>query len=148
RGADGAVTALSNVCRHRGALLVTGEASGPAIRCPYHLWTYGLDGRLAAAPFMDGVDVSGCDLPRYAAEEWGGWVWVNLGGRAEPLARALASVAGAIGAERLESYRAGFRLAFDHAWNWKVMVENFAESYHHIAAHAATLQPLWPGGLT
>lgn len=148
RGQDGALHALSNVCRHRGMTLVDGEARADAIRCPYHLWAYRLDGALAAAPFMDGADLGGCDLPRYAVAEWGGWVFVSLSPQPSPLADALAPLAGALDPAALAGLKVGYRLAFEHAWNWKVMVENFGESYHHIGTHAGTLQPLWPGGQT
>ncbi|HEY1927642.1 MAG TPA: aromatic ring-hydroxylating dioxygenase subunit alpha [Caulobacteraceae bacterium] len=148
RGTDGAVRALSNVCRHRGMILVEGDARGEVIRCPYHLWAYGLDGRLAAAPFMGEADLAGCDLPRYAAGEWGGWVFVSLAAEPAPLDEALAPLSGALDAARLAELKIGYRLAFEHDWNWKVMVENFGESYHHIGTHAQTLQTLWPGGRT
>ncbi|HEY1427359.1 MAG TPA: SRPBCC family protein, partial [Caulobacteraceae bacterium] len=65
-----------------------------------------------------------------------------------PLVEALAPLPAALDAERLASLKVGYRLGFDHAWNWKVMVENFGESYHHIGTHAGTLQQLWPGGQT
>jgi phenylpropionate dioxygenase-like ring-hydroxylating dioxygenase large terminal subunit len=146
RGEDGALNAVSNVCRHRGLILVQDVAQASAIRCPYHLWAYGLDGRLAAAPFMDGADLSGCDLPRYGVCEWGGWVFVNLDGQAAPLGPLLAPLEAAIRPDSLATWKVGFRLSFQHVWNWKVMVENFGESYHHIGAHLGTLQPLWPGG--
>jgi phenylpropionate dioxygenase-like ring-hydroxylating dioxygenase large terminal subunit len=145
---DGRLHALSNVCRHRGMTLVEGDVRSDAIRCPYHLWTYGLDGRLAAAPFMTDVDLGGCDLPRYAAGEWGGWVFVSLVAEPTPLAQALEPLCTALDAEQLAELKIGYRLTFDHAWNWKVMVENFGESYHHIGTHAQTLQTLWPGGQT
>jgi phenylpropionate dioxygenase-like ring-hydroxylating dioxygenase large terminal subunit len=148
RGDDGALNALSNVCRHRGMTLVEGDAQSGAIRCPYHLWTYGLDGRLSAAPFMADVDVSGCDLPRYAASEWGGWVFVSLAAEPPALLQALEPLPAALDAKRLAELRIGYRLSFEHDWNWKVMVENFGESYHHIGTHAQTLQALWPGGRT
>ncbi|HEY1427635.1 MAG TPA: Rieske (2Fe-2S) protein, partial [Caulobacteraceae bacterium] len=127
RGAGGVLHALSNVCRHRGMTLVEADGRAEAIRCPYHLWTYVLDGRLAAAPFMGDVDVTGCDLPRYAAAEWGGWVFVSLAAEPAPLVEALAPLPAALDAERLASLKVGYRLGFDHAWNWKVMVENFGE---------------------
>ena len=148
RDKDGALHALSNVCRHRSMTLVEGETRAEAIRCAYHLWSYGLDGALAAAPFMDGVDLSGCDLPRYRIGEWGGWAFVNLDDRAPALEDELAPLAGLLAPERIASLKVGFRIPFEHAWNWKVLIENFGESYHHIGAHAATLQQLWPGGKT
>ncbi len=148
RGRDGAVAALSNVCRHRGMTLVEGEARGGAIRCPYHLWTYGLDGALQAAPFMPAEAVEGCRLPRYAAAEWGGFVFVTLEPDPQPLAEVLAPLAAALEPDRLASLRAGYRIVLEHEWNWKVMVENFGESYHHIGIHPQTLEPIWAGGRT
>ncbi len=115
RGQDGALHALSNVCRHRGMTLVDGEARADAIRCPYHLWAYRLDGALAAAPFMDGADLGGCDLPRYAVAEWGGWVFVSLSPQPSPLADALAPLAGALDPAALAGLKVGYRLAFEHA---------------------------------
>jgi phenylpropionate dioxygenase-like ring-hydroxylating dioxygenase large terminal subunit len=146
RDRGGRLAALSNVCRHRAMVMVEDVAQGEVIRCPYHLWAYQLDGTLAAAPFMDGADLSGCDLPRYAVAEWGGWVFVSLAADPPPLAGALGPLAGLDA--QLGSLKVGWRLTFEHAWNWKVLVENFGESYHHIGAHAGTLQPLWPGGQT
>ncbi len=148
RGRDGVVRALSNVCRHRGMTLVEGEARAEVIRCPYHLWAYGLDGALQAAPFMDEGAVRGCDLPRYAASEWGGWVFVNLSGSAAPLAELMAPLEADLPPAALARLRPGFSIALTHDWNWKLMVENFGESYHHIGPHAETLQALWPGGRT
>jgi phenylpropionate dioxygenase-like ring-hydroxylating dioxygenase large terminal subunit len=148
RDSAGAAHALSNVCRHRAMTLVDGDAQADAIRCPYHLWTYRLDGALAAAPFMGDVEVAGCGLPRYAIEEWGGWVFVSLTRGLPPLAEQLAPLHEALDPEHISALTIGYRMRFDHAWNWKVMVENFGESYHHIGPHAGTLQPLWPGGQT
>lgn len=148
RDADGGLNAISNVCRHRGMTLVDADAKAERVRCPYHLWTYGLDGRLAAAPFMGDADLAACDLPRYAAADWGGWVFVSLAAEPGSLAAALAPLPDALDPEHLASLQVGYRLAFDHAWNWKVMVENFGESYHHIGTHAGSLQQLWPGGQT
>jgi phenylpropionate dioxygenase-like ring-hydroxylating dioxygenase large terminal subunit len=148
RAGDGGLNALSNVCRHRGMTLVEAEVKSEAIRCPYHLWTYGLDGRFTAAPFMDGADLAGCDLPRYAVGEWGGWVFVSLAAEPSSLGEALAPLDDALDANHLAGLKVGYRLAFEHAWNWKVLVENFGESYHHIGTHSQTLQPIWPGGRT
>jgi len=148
RDRAGVAHALSNVCRHRAMTLVEGDAQADAIRCPYHLWTYQLDGRLAASPFMGDVDVAGCDLPRYAVAEWGGWVFVSLTHGLPPIADQLSPLHEVLDPDHMATLRIGYRVRFDHAWNWKVMVENFGESYHHIGPHAATLQPLWPGGQT
>ena len=148
RGRDGCLRALSNVCRHRAMTLIDADTRADVIRCPYHLWTYGLDGALLAAPFMDGAPLEGCALPSYGVAEWGGWAFVDLSRSAPPLPTLLGPLAERLEPARLASLKAGFRIALTHDWNWKVMVENFGESYHHIGAHAGTLQPLWPGGET
>ncbi|MGA0603219.1 aromatic ring-hydroxylating oxygenase subunit alpha [Caulobacter sp. KR2-114] len=148
RDRDGVVRAMSNVCRHRGMILASEPLQAEVVRCPYHLWAFGLDGRLKAAPFMAPGSVSNCDLPLYQAGEWGGFVFVSLDPDAQPLSEAMAPMAEALQPDRLEGLRIGWRVAFEHAWNWKVLVENFGESYHHIGPHAGTLQPLWPGGQT
>lgn len=144
RGRDGRLNALSNVCRHRAMTLVERTEQAGAIRCPYHLWTYDLEGRLLSAPLMGDVATQGCDLPRYALAEWGGWVLVNLDGRAAPLDETLAPLAPILRPDVMATWREGYRLSFTHDCNWKVLLENFAESYHHIGAHAQSLQPLWP----
>jgi len=148
RDKAGKVRALSNVCRHRGMILATEPVAGELVRCPYHLWAFGLDGRLMAAPFMAPGSVNNCDLPVYQAGEWGGFVFVSLDPDAPPLEEALAPMAAALQPERLANLKIGWRVALQHPWNWKVLVENFGESYHHIGPHAGTLQPLWPGGQT
>lgn len=139
---------LSRVCRHRGLPVVEGRGSAKALTCPYHLWRYDLDGRLAAAPGMERsavFDQATCALPRLASEVWGGWIFVNLDGQAAPLAPQLGGLA-----DRLETI-APHRLVtadvltFESPWNWKVMVENFLESYHHIGPHRDTLQRSNPG---
>lgn len=80
-----ALRAFYNVCRHRGAeLLAPGEPTcgsfGSAIRCPYHAWTYGLDGALRRAPFLGRGDTPDIALHQVPVDEWGGFVFVNLSG--------------------------------------------------------------------
>lgn len=144
----GAVRALSNVCRHRGMILASEPGTAQLVRCPYHLWAFGLDGQLMAAPFMEPASLVDCDLPVYRAGEWGGFVFVCLDPDAPPLEDTLAPMAETLKPERLAGLKIGWRIALQHDWNWKVLVENFGESYHHIGPHAGTLQPLWPGGRT
>lgn len=147
RDREGAIRVLSRVCRHRAAELVNGRGNTRSFQCPYHLWTYGLDGRLVGAPHMDavpGFDPAKCSLPEIRSEIWEGFVFVNLDGRAAPLAPRLAPLG-----ERLAGYRMGELVAeetatFDSPFNWKVLVDNFMEAYHHIATHADTLEPILP----
>jgi phenylpropionate dioxygenase-like ring-hydroxylating dioxygenase large terminal subunit len=145
---DQSLRALSNVCRHRGTTLVEGSGNARSLQCPNHRWTFGLDGSLLAAPSMDDVadfDKSSLCLPSFAVCEWQGWVMVNVSGSAAPLHETVG---------RLDELLAEFDLAnmqrvgsvhFPSPWNWKISVENFAESYHHQSVHPETLQPIFPG---
>jgi phenylpropionate dioxygenase-like ring-hydroxylating dioxygenase large terminal subunit len=147
RGGDGRIRALSRVCRHRGAVLVNGAGNARSFQCPYHAWTYRLDGRLVGAPYMEGAegfDRSTCRLPEIRSELWQGWIFVNLDADAPPLAPRLEPLA-----EQLEGYRMSEMVAvqtavFDSPFNWKVLVDNFMEAYHHIAIHRDTFEPVFP----
>lgn len=148
RDKDGALHVLSRVCRHRGMPVIEGAGNVKGLTCPYHLWRYGLDGRLASAPAMEQskvFDRSDCDLPTIAHTEWGGWVFANLDGRASPLAPQLGPLADRLAAIAPERLVTGGVIDLESPWNWKIMVENFLESYHHIGPHAGTLQQSNPG---
>lgn len=148
RAASGDLHVLSRVCRHRGMLIVEGAGNAKALTCPYHLWRYGLDGTLAAAPAMEQsavFDRAGCSLPRLKSERWGGWVFANIDGRAPPLAPELAPLAARLQAVDPAGFVTADVIELDSPWNWKLMVENFLESYHHIGPHAETLQKTNPG---
>ncbi|MGH6955020.1 MAG: aromatic ring-hydroxylating oxygenase subunit alpha, partial [Alphaproteobacteria bacterium] len=96
RDQEGRIRALSRVCRHRAMLVVSGAGNARSFICPYHAWTYGLDGRLAGAPEMartPGFDPSSCRLPEIPTELWEGFIFVNLGGDAQPLAPRLEGLA-------------------------------------------------------
>ena len=146
RGADNEIRALSNVCLHRMSRLLDGCGNAKRIVCPYHAWTYGLDGQLTHAPHMqDASAFSTKDycLPRIRCEVWEGWVYVTLGGAS------LRSVADqlqplhdtVVGRYRMTDYVETFRE--EHVWetNWKVLAENFMESYHLFKLHKATVGP-------
>jgi phenylpropionate dioxygenase-like ring-hydroxylating dioxygenase large terminal subunit len=148
RDASGELHVLSRVCRHRGMPVIDGSGNRGDFRCPYHLWRYGLDGRLLFAPAMDragAFDPSRCSLTRIAHETWGGWVFANVSGTAPPLAPALLALTERLQGTHPESLVTAAVLEFDSPWNWKIMVENFLESYHHIGPHATTLQRSNPG---
>jgi Rieske 2Fe-2S family protein len=145
RDRDGRLHAAYNVCRHRGAQLVPvvpGEEPPPAcsarsLRCPYHSWTYALDGSLLRAPHTDGVDVGArLDPARFrlvpvAVEAWRGWCFVHLDpDRAEPLAEQLAAAAGNLARYPLDDLVLGHREVYDVAANYKVLSENYNECYH------------------
>ena len=147
RDRHGGVHVLSRVCRHRGMPVVEGAGNRADFSCPYHLWRYDLDGRFLFAPAMDKsatFDPANCDLFSIAHEEWGGWVFANLSGTAQPLAPQLAPLTARLSGANPAQFVTATTLEFDSPWNWKVMVENFLESYHHIGPHANTLQPFNP----
>lgn len=147
RDLGGTVRVLSRICRHRGAELVQGAGNRRSFQCPYHAWTFHLDGRLSGAPYMDGAkgfDKASCRLPEIRMETWQGWVFVNLDGRAEPLAERLAPLDRFLAHYDIEGSVAVETATFDSPWNWKVLVDNFMEAYHHIATHVDTLQPVMP----
>ena len=141
RGKDGALRAFFNVCRHRGSQLVptSGQAHGSfggAIRCPYHSWTYDLDGCLRTAPYLeDGAHVSKADLPLHAIEldTWGGFVFVRVAG--PPGAEAilldqLGPVPVRLARYDIAGLRSARRIDYDVAANWKALLENYNECYH------------------
>jgi phenylpropionate dioxygenase-like ring-hydroxylating dioxygenase large terminal subunit len=142
RDRDGALRAMSNVCRHRMSTLLEGRGAVRAIVCPYHAWTYNLDGSLRGAPAMT-LNESFCKeaigLPAVRCEEWLGWILVTLNPDAPPPAERLAEVEKLVGYLDMGSYVETFRE--EHRWNtnWKVLAENFMESYHLPVCHAVTI---------
>jgi phenylpropionate dioxygenase-like ring-hydroxylating dioxygenase large terminal subunit len=152
RGQADEVRVLSRVCRHRWMPVVEGAGNRKSFQCPYHLWTYGLDGRLLGAPEMqraEGFDASSCRLAEVRTEVWEGWVFVNFDSGGAPLAPSLEPLRAWIAPWRVGEMRsAGAPLIYDSPWNWKVMVENFLESYHVASIHAGTLQPIFPASVT
>jgi len=151
RGRDDEIRVLSRICRHRGAEVAQGSGRADTFVCPYHAWAYHLDGRLAGAPLLDrieGFDRKACRLPEFRCELWEGWIFVNfdpdaaaLGPQLVPLAKLLAPYAMA---ERVAAVTGTWESAF----NWKVLVDNFMEAYHHLAVHRDTLQPILPAALS
>ena len=140
--AAGRVRAFYNVCRHRGTRLCTaadGQFSG-AIQCPYHAWTYDLDGRLIGAPHMDEVShFRREDYPLHAvaADVWDGHVFINLDAQAAPLAAQLADLPGKFQAWGMAGLRLGRRIVYDVKANWKLIVQNYNECLHCPNLHPA-----------
>ncbi|WP_102222763.1 aromatic ring-hydroxylating oxygenase subunit alpha [Acidimangrovimonas sediminis] len=142
RDRDGAIRALSNVCRHRMSTLLEGRGNVRAIVCPYHAWTYNLDGALRGAPAMalnEGFCKEAIALPAVRCEVWLGWILVTLDPEAPPPAKRLARLSELIGDFHMEEYHEAFRKEFHWATNWKVLAENFMESYHLPVCHAGTI---------
>ena len=146
RDGEGVLRAMSNVCRHRMSTLLEGTGRTRSIVCPYHAWTYGLDGRLRGAPAMcrnERFRREDHVLPPVRCEEWLGWIFVTLDSEAAPVGERLAEVEAMIADYDMARYTEAFRE--EHVWktNWKVLAENFMESYHLPICHAGTI-----GGLS
>ncbi len=153
RDEAGVLHGLANVCLHRSCPIAwgAGHAAHGTLTCPYHRWTYGLDGRVKGAPLMDRAehfDKGALRLPTLRVEEWLGWVFVNQDRHAAPLAPQLAALHALLAPFRVEEMRVFKTLSFESRWNWKVMVENFMESYHHMGAHPQTLNAGYPAAGT
>jgi phenylpropionate dioxygenase-like ring-hydroxylating dioxygenase large terminal subunit len=152
RGQDGVVRAFYNVCRHRGTRLCEAARGrfSETIQCPYHAWTYTLDGALIGAPHMQ--DVAGFekrDYPLHAAavDTWDGFLFVNLARRPEPFAAAFAPLAGRFQRFNLAALRSARRIEYDVQANWKLLFQNFSECLHCPVIHPglAKLTPYTSG---
>ena len=124
-----------NVCRHRGFALAEGEQRRETLQCPYHAWTYGLDGGLRAAPRSEEEP----DFPQdelglvpVAVDTWGPFVFANVGPDPEPLAQALGSLPAQVEELGLDVdslvHHSRWQAEIDA--NWKIVCENFLECYH------------------
>ncbi|MEU5901042.1 MULTISPECIES: aromatic ring-hydroxylating dioxygenase subunit alpha [Streptomyces] len=147
RSRTGELRAFLNVCRHRGARLCT-EESGQvrrALQCPYHAWTYDLEGRLVAAPNlarMPDVDRAAYGLIKVALREWLGYAWVCLADEPPSFEETVMGAAverlgdaAAIDRYGTERLALGKRISYDVRANWKLIVENFMECYHCATIH-------------
>jgi len=164
-GKDGGIHVLSRVCPHRSMdILPAGfgyGGHGPAesrpggpgcghtrlFLCPYHAWTFELDGRLKACPEMHQAECFARDdfrLKPFRAEVWNGFVFVNFDGTAAALGTGLPAMESDLAAFRIGEMSVVVAREWDCSFNWKVLVENFMESYHHLGIHHRTLQPMMP----
>jgi Rieske 2Fe-2S family protein len=140
RAGAGDVRAFHNHCRHRGSRLCR-EASGTlgaTIQCPYHAWTYGLDGALRAVPAM--TEVSGfrtSDYPLHpvALEIWQGFVFISLARQPQPFADALPALVGKFAHRKADELRSAHRKVYEVDANWKLIFHNFSECYHCPTVH-------------
>ena len=158
------VAAFFNVCRHRGTRLCAapeGTFAG-SIQCPYHAWTYDLEGRLIGAPHMDEVPHFRRDdfpLHRVQADTWDGHIFINFDRDAAPLSSQLAGLPGKFRPWEMQQLRLGRRIVYDVRANWKLIVQNYNECLHCPNLHPALnrlshylsgenepLQPTYMGG--
>jgi Rieske 2Fe-2S family protein len=145
RGTDGRVRAFPNTCRHRGhELLGVGEqTTRRTVLCPYHAWTYDLDGGLRAAPgFRDHQDFRPAEhgLVELPLESWHGFLFVNGSGDAPPFAEHVGALDDLVAPYRPERLVALASHEYDLACNWKVVLENYHECYHCPLLHPELCQ--------
>ncbi len=140
RDREGVLRAFYNVCKHRAHKLLSGEGSTAVIVCPYHAWSYRLNGALLRAPHtehLQNFDPATISLERVQVEEFCSFIYVNL----DPKAEALSKVSGELGNEirhwapDIDSLTFGHRLTYDIRSNWKNVVDNFLECYHCPVSH-------------
>jgi Rieske 2Fe-2S family protein len=140
RDGEGTVRAFHNLCRHRGSRLCqtpNGEL-GPMIQCPYHAWTYGLDGALRGAPNMGevaGFNPGEHGLKPVALADWQGFLFLNLAADPVPFAEALPALQDKFGAWRLPELRSVHQSVYEVEANWKLFFHNYSECYHCPKVH-------------
>ncbi|MER0243056.1 aromatic ring-hydroxylating dioxygenase subunit alpha [Streptomyces sp. HSW2009] len=138
------IAAFANTCRHRGHELLAGGTSSTkrVVHCPYHAWTFTMDGALRTAPRFPELptDHGLIELP---AEVWHGWIFVNASADAAPFADYLGSLAGYVAPYAPERLKLAASRAYEVAANWKVIVENYQECYHcpHIHPELSYVAP-------
>ena len=149
RGHDGVLRAMSNVCRHRASTILEGTGQTRSVmRCPYHAWTYELDGQLAAAPSGQGfacLDRDQVALPQFRVDVAGGLVFCCL----DPAQMSLAEMLGPvgpylewlnIGGLAVHRSEEGTRWTEDFEENWKILADNYYEDYHVPVAHPSLVR--------
>lgn len=146
RAQDGSVNAFLNMCMHRGAKLVSECTRKAVISCPFHGWSFGLDGRLKGIPGregFEGIDVSQRGLIRVPAAEWNGLVFVRPAPGTETLD--IEAHLGSFGPELAQLELAGARPVkagvLDAQANWKYVMDTYGESYHFASLHRQTIAP-------
>lgn len=146
RQSDGSVAAMHNVCRHRGAELTSGCGTAQRLTCPYHGWTYHLDGRPAARrrnEYFDDVDMA--PLVRLPVLESDGLIWVSADPEATIPDRPLQGAEVELAPLDLARHRRFASTSFRRPLNWKLAVDTFTEAYHVPSLHRTTLAPMIHG---
>lgn len=147
RGADGVLRAFSNVCPHRASLIVEGRGNcGRRMVCPYHGWTFGLDGQLLAVSrprgFASPIEVDRLGLRELRLDVWEGLVFVNVTGDAPPLLDYLEDVPEILSGHDIASMHLGAFLDDPVAANWKLVMDNAVCDYHLDIIHGESIAAL------
>jgi len=135
------IKAHFNVCRHRGTQLCT-EASGnfksKNIQCPYHAWTYGLDGKLISAPLMQegqGFQKDHCNLHQANVYVWEGFVFINLAVDPIPFEEQMEALIGKFSDWKMSELKIAHHIRYELKCNWKLILQNYQECYHCPGVH-------------
>lgn len=146
RNNDGTIRCFNNICRHRGMAVAEGEGNCKLFICPYHRWTYDIDGKLKQAPLIKGKWEKGTvGLTEVRTEIFLGLVFINFqGDDAPPVAEGLTGLAEALAPWNPDQMEVGFELGYDCQWNWKLMFENGIEAYHILGTHRESIQAMLP----
>lgn len=157
RGKDGQLRAFSRICPHRFADLLAGAEADhghcEGLVCPYHSWAFDSEGALVGAPLMDESALFARDRDRYRlrqfrVETWHGFVFVSLDPDVPDLAERLADAEHLVAQYGLDDFRYVGRVAWPETEaNWKLVMDNGRECYHHQGLHTETVEPLWPSRL-
>ncbi|MEM7685176.1 MAG: aromatic ring-hydroxylating dioxygenase subunit alpha [Pseudomonadota bacterium] len=148
RQQDGSISAMGNFCLHRYARLLEGSGTAKRIVCPYHHWTYQMNGDLIGVPDRMGFErtaIADRTLDRLACEVAFGFVYVSLRDDLPPMAERLSGLRPLIGNFGLEAYE-DRHVVHEELWNgnWKLLIENFIESYHTTYTHPRSIGPSNP----
>jgi Rieske 2Fe-2S family protein len=140
RDEAGSVHAFYNVCRHRGTRMCESASGnfGETIACPYHAWTYRLDGSLLGAPHMAGLaefDKKDYPLHEAAVSEWEGFIFINLSRSPEPFEASWGTMFDRFTRFGLPGLKLHRRIEYDIAANWKLIHQNYSECYHCSPVH-------------
>ncbi len=144
RSTDGELKAFLNACRHRGAPVAEGCGAGRLLRCPYHAWSYRLDGSLATNHGMEGAldfDPAAHGLFEVGVARWSRFVFVCP--TVEPPAFDLGPLAAAIAPYATDDLQLGQRKATERAFNWKLLLENYSENFHTPWVHPQLTWQQW-----
>lgn len=145
RGEDGVVRTFRNTCRHRGTRLLSGKCRVQGITCPYHGWTFALDGSLRGVPKLSGfenLDKGAHGLLEVRTECWAGFVWITFDSGAPPLREYLHPLVDQLEPYRLEEMRPLYKKTWTLPCNWKAVLDQATESYHLRAVHGRSMAPV------
>jgi len=155
RDSAGTVNVLSAVCRHRGAVITEGEGRCRQLVCPYHNWTYSLDGELIATPGLpppmdasEGFSKNDYRLGTLRTEFWAGFIFVTFNPAPKPLMQSLGTLPAFLHNYRLEQMQFTHRDIYEVECNWKVWLENAFENYHVPTIHRKHIDPAKPQNWT